>query len=189
MCIQLSETSTSGFVFNSKGDRNQLAALGFATISDDFVKDLAKCLHVFPSWFCALITIIIAKLKQNVIRPNWFKFWTSFTNTVSRVYWWLFTESWENTKTELNSNLHMNEAVRISCIFNPSECCTNSGPENKASTVHLSDNYTSMLGSNVKNSQRNFVLITFVELVCCSICQRIKIQLCTDSIPYLNCAS
>ena len=65
-------------------------------------KDLAKCLHVFPYWFCALITIIIAKLKQNVIRPNWFKFWTSFTSTVSRVYWWLFTESWENTKTELN---------------------------------------------------------------------------------------
>jgi len=55
----------------------------------------------------------------------------------------------------------MNGAVRISCIFNPSECCTNSGPENKASTVHLSDNYTSMLGSNVKNSQRNFVLIAF----------------------------
>ena len=54
-------------------------ALGFATISDDFVKDLAKCLHVFPSWFCALIIIIIiAKLKHNVIRPNWFKFWTSF---------------------------------------------------------------------------------------------------------------
>jgi hypothetical protein len=45
----LSETSTNGFVLNSKGDRNQLAALGFATISDDFVKDLAKCLHVFPS--------------------------------------------------------------------------------------------------------------------------------------------
>ena len=133
--------------------------------------------------FCAPITII-AKLKQNVIRPNWLKFWTYFTSAVSRVYWWLFTESWENTKTELNSNLHMNEAVRISCIFNPSECCTNSGPENKASTVHLSDYYTSMLGSNVKNSQRNFVLIAFMELVCCSICQRIKIQLRTDPISH-----
>jgi len=72
MRTQLSETSTSGFVLNSKGDQNQLATLDFVTISDYFVKDLAKCLHVFPSWFCALITIIIAKLKQNVIRPNWF---------------------------------------------------------------------------------------------------------------------
>ena len=51
MCIQLSETSTSGFVFNSKGDLNQLAALGVPTISDDFVKDLAKCSHVFLYWF------------------------------------------------------------------------------------------------------------------------------------------
>jgi len=82
----------------------------------------------------------------------------------------------------------MNGAVRISCIFNPSECCLNGGPE-KVGMVQLSDYYTSMPGSNVKNSQRNFVLITFVELVCCSICQRIKIQLCTDLIPYLNCAS
>jgi len=36
-----------------------------------FVKDLAKCSHVFLHDFCALIIpIIIAKLKQNVIRPN-----------------------------------------------------------------------------------------------------------------------
>ena len=70
MCIQLSETSTSGFVFNSKGDLDQLAALGVPTINDDFVKDLAKCSHVFLIDFCAPITIIIAKLKQNVIRPN-----------------------------------------------------------------------------------------------------------------------
>jgi len=49
MRTQLSETSTNGFVLNFKGDLDQLAALGFVTISDDFVKDLAKCLHVFPS--------------------------------------------------------------------------------------------------------------------------------------------
>jgi len=47
MRTQLSETSTSGFVLNSKGDQNQLATLDFVTISDYFVKDLAKCLHVF----------------------------------------------------------------------------------------------------------------------------------------------
>jgi len=82
----------------------------------------------------------------------------------------------------------MNGAVRTSCIFNSSECCKNGGPE-KVGMVQLSDYYTPTPGSNVKNSQRNFVLITFVELVCCSICQRIKIQLCTDLIHYLNCAS
>jgi len=43
MRTRLSKTSATGFVFNAKGDRDQLAALGFATISDDFVKDLAKC--------------------------------------------------------------------------------------------------------------------------------------------------
>jgi len=38
MRTQLSETSTNGFVLNFKGDLDQLAALGFATISDDLVK-------------------------------------------------------------------------------------------------------------------------------------------------------
>jgi hypothetical protein len=46
MRTRLSKTSATGFVFNAKGDRDQLAALGFATISDDFVKDLA---NFFPS--------------------------------------------------------------------------------------------------------------------------------------------
>ena len=42
MCIQLSETSTSGFVLNSKGDLDQLAAL---------CERSRKMFTCFPSWF------------------------------------------------------------------------------------------------------------------------------------------
>lgn len=148
MRTQLSETSTSGFVLNFKGDQNQLATLDFVTISDYFVKDLAKCLHVFPSWFCALITIIIAKLKQNVIRPNWFNMNIFYKHGISCILVIVHRilreyQNWTEFK------LHTNGAVRISCIFNPSECCLNSGPES-VGTFQLSDYYTSMLSSNVK---------------------------------------
>ena len=86
----------NGSVSNFKGDSNHCVATELVNISDYFVKDLAKV--VFPDF----VPFNYCKIETNC-DPTKFDFEFYCIHTKLCIYWWLFTESWKYTKTELNS--------------------------------------------------------------------------------------
>ena len=86
----------NGSVSNFKGNSNHCVATELVNISDYFVKDLAKV--VFPDF----VPFNYCKIETNC-DPTKFDFEFYCIHTKLCIYWWLFTESWKYTKTELNS--------------------------------------------------------------------------------------